>query len=356
MARSPYTREMAGISKHTNGQAADITPMRVFVLGATGTIGRAAVTALADAGHDVTVFVRPSREQDKQDKRELLATDFGLPGDVSVRMGDPLDPTSLTQQGFAGESFDVLLSCMASRNGTPQDAWAVDHAAHISALDAAQRAGVQHMILLSALCVQKPRLEFQLAKLAFEQHLMAADIKYSIVRPTAFFKSLSGQFERVRNGKPYLMFGNGALTACKPISDRDLGRFLANCIWNPERWNKILPIGGPGPALTPREQGELLFRALGMKPRFKRVPLSFLRFVISVLSAVGTLSPRARDKAELARIGYYYASESMLVWDEQHQRYDADATPEFGEDTLFDHYQALANGRAKVDLGEHAVF
>jgi divinyl chlorophyllide a 8-vinyl-reductase len=333
-----------------------ITPKRVFVLGATGTIGRAAVSALVTSGHEVTVFVRSLVEQGGKNGTESLATHLDFPEGVTVRAGNPLDPTSLAQQGFAGESFDVLLSCMASRNGTPQDAWAVDHAAHISALDAAQRAGVQHMILLSALCVQKPRLEFQRAKLAFEQHLMAAGIKYSIVRPTAFFKSLSGQFERVRNGKPYLMFGNGALTACKPISDRDLGRFLTDCIWNTERWNKVLPIGGPGPALTPRKQGELLFRALAMKPRFKRVPLSFLRAVISALSALGTLSPRARDKAELARIGYYYASESMLVWDEQHQRYDADATPEFGEDTLFEHYQALAEGRASVDLGEHAIF
>ena len=42
--------------------------------------------------------------------------------------------------------------------------------------------------------LQRPLLEFQRAKLAFEEKLQAAgDITYSIVRPTAFFKSLAGQ-------------------------------------------------------------------------------------------------------------------------------------------------------------------
>lgn len=49
-------------------------------------------------------------------------------------------------------------------------------------------------MLLSAICVQKPLLEFQRAKLKFEKELVeAGDINYSIVRPTAFFKSLAGQ-------------------------------------------------------------------------------------------------------------------------------------------------------------------
>lgn len=42
-------------------------------------------------------------------------------------------------------------------------------------------------------------LQFQKAKLAFEAELTAAgdagEIGYSIVRPTAFFKSVSGQLE-----------------------------------------------------------------------------------------------------------------------------------------------------------------
>jgi len=42
--------------------------------------------------------------------------------------------------------------------------------------------------------VQKPLLTFQLAKQKLEEEIAAAgDISYSIVRPTAFFKSLAGK-------------------------------------------------------------------------------------------------------------------------------------------------------------------
>ncbi len=64
----------------------------------------------------------------------------------------------------------------------------------MNVLETARQKGASHFVLLSAICVQKPLLEFQHAKLKFETALQAAgDITYSIVRPTAFFKSLAGQ-------------------------------------------------------------------------------------------------------------------------------------------------------------------
>jgi divinyl chlorophyllide a 8-vinyl-reductase len=117
-----------------------------------------------------------------------------------------------------------------------------------------------------------------------------------------------------------------------------------------------LPIGGPGPAITPLAQGEHLFALLGMPPRFKRVPVGLLDVIVGVLSVLGKLIPAAANKAELARIGRYYATESMLVWDAQTMRYDAQATPSFGTQTLFAHYDQLLAGQANVQLGEHSVF
>ena len=278
-----------------------------------------------------------------------------LPG-AELRLTDALTPASLRQDGFRGERFDALVSCLASRTGAPRDAWAIDYQAHVDALQAAREAGVGHMVLLSAICVQKPLLAFQHAKLAFEKHLIESGINYAIVRPTAFFKSLSGQIERVRRGKPFLLFANGQLTACKPISDADLGQYLADCLTQPERHRRILPIGGPGPAITPLQQGQYLFELMGKPPRFKHVPVGLLDTIIAVLSALGKLSSTLADKAELARIGRYYATESMLVWDEKTGRYDAVATPSTGKDTLWAHYQALVKGDQSTELGDHSVF
>lgn len=312
------------------------------MLGATGTSGRAALTALARRGHEVVAFVRPGAAE-----TEPCAM---------YRFGEVTNADSIVREGLRGETFDVMLSCLASRTGTPDDAWRIDHRAHIDALTAAQHVGVRNFILLSAICVQKPRLAFQKAKLAFEQALIESGMTYSIVRPTAFFKSLSGQVARVRSGKPFLLFGDGQLTACKPISDDDLAEYLADCVENPDLHNRILPIGGPGEAITPRQQGEMLFGLLGEEPRFRHLPVKLLDLAIGGLDLAGRLIPAAAQKAELARIGRYYATESMLVLDPTTGHYDAAATPSTGTQTLRSHYERLINGEATVERGDHSVF
>jgi divinyl chlorophyllide a 8-vinyl-reductase len=319
-------------------------PIRICLLGATGTIGGATLRALLRRGHEVTCFVR-SRPQ------AAVQVD-----DAGFRIVDMGDPAAIARDGFRGERFDAVVSCMASRTGAPRDAWAVDHQAHANVLAAAREAGVRRFVLLSAICVQKPLLAFQHAKLAFEAALRGSGLVYSIVRPTAFFKSLSGQVERVKRGKPFLLFGDGTATACKPISDRDLADYLADCLVDDRRWNRVLPIGGPGRAITPRQQGEALFALLGRQQRFRQVPLALLDGVIAALSAAARLAPSLAEKAELARIGRYYATESMLVLDPETGRYDAAATPSTGTETLFDFYQALIAGAAPPDRGDHAVF
>ena len=319
---------------------------RVCVLGGTGTIGRATVAALAGRGYEVVCFTR-----------SRAGAPAPAPEGVSVRSVDFADPRSIAEDGFRGEAFDAVVSCMASRTGAPRDAWAVDYQAHVNALEAARGAGVRRFVLLSAICVQKPLLAFQQAKLAFEKALVESGLTYSIVRATAFFKSLSGQIERVKQGQSFLMFGDGTLTACKPISDGDLATYLSDCLTDERRWNRILPIGGPGEAITPRQQGEFLGKLVGKPLRLQCAPVWLLDSIIAMLSLLGCVAPRFAEKAELARIGRYYATESMLTLDPKTGRYDAAATPSFGTETLFDYYQAIVSGViAAPERGDHAVF
>lgn len=313
---------------------------KVLLLGATGTIGRATARALIRAGIDADALIRPGA---------------AAPPDMTCLTADLSDVSTLTAIMEKG-AYTAIISCIASRTGAAADAWAVDHDANARALTAAKAAGVAHFILLSAICVQKPLLEFQRAKLAFEAKLQASGLTWSIVRPTAFFKSLSGQIARVQAGKPFLLFGDGRLTACKPISDDDLGDYLVACLTNPGAANRILPIGGPGPAITPREQGEALFELLGKPAKFRSVPVGMMDAIIGCLSLGGAIFPSMRAKADFARIGRYYATESMLVWDDVAEVYDARATPEYGSDTLCEHYRRVIAGEEDVALGEHAVF
>jgi len=160
----------------------------------------------------------------------------------------------------------------------------------------------------------------------------------------------------VRRGQPFLVFGNGNLTACKPISDDDLADYIAACLQDESRLNRILPIGGPGAAITPRQQGEALFALLGRPPKFRSVPVALLDVIVGGLGALGRISPSLAEKAELARIGRYYATESMLVLDPQTGGYDATATPSTGTQTLFDFYRSVLAGAPAPERGDHAVF
>jgi divinyl chlorophyllide a 8-vinyl-reductase len=320
-------------------------PLRIFVTGATGTIGRAVAATCAQQGYETVCLIRRS-------SRDILPIMEGM----EVREGNATDAKSFAEDGLRGEPFDVLISCLASRNGSSEDAWRIDYRANLDILEAAKSAGIKHFILLSAICVQRPMLQFQFAKLAFEKALIESGMKYSIVRPTAFFKSLSGQVARVKKGRPFLMFGDGEVTSCKPISDADLAEYIVGCIAAADRHDRILPIGGPGNAITPREQGEMLFSLLGREPKFRRVPIRFMDVVIATLRIGGTIVPALGRKAELARIGRYYATQSMLAINPTTGEYDADATPATGKDTLYAHYQRLIACDITADLGAHAVF
>jgi divinyl chlorophyllide a 8-vinyl-reductase len=290
----------------------------VTVAGATGTIGQAVLKRLQARGYQAIAL--------------------------------PRDPQSLPS------GCTAVISCMASRTGLAEDAWRVDHQAQSKLLALAKRQEVQRFVLLSAICVQRPRLPFQRAKLAFEAELRASGVPYCIVRPTAFFKSLAGQIQRVLAGKPFMVFGNGQITRCKPIADDDLADYLIDCLDHPERTNQILPIGGPGPALSPMDQVALLESLLGRKVSIRSVPVGLLRWIAGALSLAGLVSTAAREKAELARIGLYYATESMLFWDDQSGSYSEALTPETGQQRLADFYASVIRGETRVDLGAHAVF
>jgi divinyl chlorophyllide a 8-vinyl-reductase len=78
--------------------------------------------------------------------------------------------------------------------------------------------------------------------------------------------------------------------------------------------------------------------------------------IVGVLGTAGRLFPALAEKSELARIGRYYATESMLVLNPETGRYDAEATPSTGTETLFDFYAGLVSGEIAPDRGDHAVF
>lgn len=328
--------------------------VRVVVAGPTGYIGKFVTKELISRGYQVTALAREKAGIKGKMGKEDTQKEFE---GARVVFGDVTDTASISAAAF-DQPADVVVCCLASRTGGKKDSWAIDYQATKNVLDAARKAGAKHFVLLSAICVQRPLLEFQKAKLKLEDELAAAgDVTYSIVRPTAFFKSLAGQVKLVQDGKPYVMFGDGNLAACKPISEADLARFMADCISDPSKHNQLLPIGGPGGALTAKQQAQIIFRLTNLPEKYISAPVWLFDAIIGVLDLLAKAFPQMEDAAEFGRIGKYYATESMLVWDEARGAYDADATPEYGIDTLEGFFKkAVTEGLAGQELGDQAVF
>ena len=325
--------------------------MRVLLAGATGYIGQAVLRELVAQGHEVVALVRPGRKLS-------LALSDQEPSEVTDAVA-VVEAEITSDEDWAAPltNADVVVSCLASRSGAPADARLVEYEANRRLLAYAERVGVQHFVMLSAICVQIPRLAFQREKLKFEALLTESSVPATIIRATAFFRSLVGQVERVRAGKPVLLFSSGNLTACKPISDRDLARFMMSKLASPPSATAVLPIGGPGPALTPQDQGRLLCETLGQPFRTTSLPPEMFDWIRWLISPLGLVSRRMRDRMEFLRIAKFYATESMLCWDATAERYDAEVTPEYGDDTLQAFYAGLASGELKMpERGEHSLF
>lgn len=323
--------------------------VRVVVFGATGYIGRVVVREFCTAGYSVTAFARRRAGVGGKQREDDVKRDLSP---ANVVFGEVCDASTLPVAFETDQEYKstIVVSCLASRTGGIADSDRIDYQATYDVLRAAQVANVRHFVLLSAVCVQKPLLAFQHAKLRFEAALEDAatqdpSFSFAIVRPTAFFKSLAAQVEGMKKGGLYIMFGDGALAKCNALSERDLARFIVLCASDEAKRNQVLPIGGPGQPITPKEQAEMVFRLLGRDPKFLSLPIALMDGIINVLDGLSRVFPGLKDAAEFGRIGKYYATEDMTG-------------PSFGEDTLEAFFADAVKdgGMANQDLGDAKVF
>mmetsp|Transcript_13830 Transcript_13830/g.30109 ORF Transcript_13830/g.30109 Transcript_13830/m.30109 type:complete len:256 (-) Transcript_13830:1010-1777(-) len=181
--------------------------------------------------------------------------------------------------------------------------------------------------------------KLQQAKLEFEEKLAEqSEMSYSIIRPTAFFKSVSGQLESILQGNSYVLFGDGAVTQCNPIEEGELAMYMCDSSleeYKEQRWGKILNVGGPDAPLTNKMLGEMMFKAIDKPAKFVYVPTEVFDFSISMIEFIAKNWPSQKwdDVLETSKIGKYYAVEDMLTTDDKEK---------FGSIGMMDHFEKIA--------------
>lgn len=314
------------------------------VAGATGYIGKSVVREAVRQGYKTYALVRDPQKLETKEGKASFEQFFG---GAQVVKCDVTDEKEL-EKVFAeitsdNKKIDAVVSCLASRSGIKKDAYLIDYQATLNCLEAGRVVGAGHFVLLSAFCVKNPWLQFQQAKLKFEAALQdQTDMTWSIVRPTAFFKSVSGQLEVVQSGAPYVAFGDGEVTRCNPIAESDLATYLMDCVTDKTRHQRIINLGGPDEPLTMKMQGGMLFNATGMEPNFAFAPVWIFDLVINSLQFLADItgSEKLENAAETGRIGKYYAVEDMLT---------TDPSEKYGTITLQEHYNRIAQEGQEYD-------
>eukprot|EP00956_Cyclotella_meneghiniana_P005972 scaffold7802_cov71-Cyclotella_meneghiniana.AAC.7 len=316
-----------------------------IVAGATGYIGRAVVRECISRGYHTVSLVRNTTSASKDDA--LIGSSL-----VQCNVVDEEELNKIVTEIANGKHLmlasssttqpppiDLLVSCLASPSGIESEVYSIDYSATLSFLNAGRTNNARHFVLLSAFCCRNPVLKLQQAKLKFESQLASqSDMSYSIVRPTAFFKSVSGQFESISKGNSYVLFGDGEVTHCNPICERDLATYMCDCAletYKEARWNRILNIGGPDEPLSNRQLAEMMFQSIGKPPKFVYVPTQIFDVSIGMIEVIAKNFPSQKweDVLETAKIGKYYAVEDMLTTNENEK---------FGKRKMMDHFEQIA--------------
>lgn len=328
-------------SKRKNGR-----PKACIVAGATGYIGRAVVRESIARGYETFALVRNATAVvDSPWGREAYGSAFD---GATVLQCDVSDGEALTallsdlesgSSGDGGVDVDVLVSCLASPSGIEKEVYSIDYQATLNLLHAGrdELISARHFVLLSAFCVRNPLLKLQQAKLDFEAQLCAqTDLTYSIVRPTAFFKSVSGQLESIMDGNSYVLFGDGSVTSCNPIAEEELAEFMMNSAVEEGMKNRVLNVGGPDEPLTNKMLGEMMFKSIGKRQKFVYVPTWIFDASIDLIDFISEKKGRTQkweDVLETAKIGKYYAVEDMLT---------TDPVEKYGVRTMQSHFDKIA--------------
>ena len=217
--------------------------MKTLVIGATGLLGHEICRRLTDAGRPTRALVRRTSDQGKRAELERLG--------VELVEGDLKDQASLSRACTGMQSVISTASSTFSRQ-SGDSIESVDQKGQLALVDAARKAGVEHVVFISFR--ENPTIQYPLtvAKRAVEHALQASGMDYTILQASYFMEvwlTPALGFD-VANGKVRL-YGDGS-HPISWISYRDVARAAVAAVTEPTARNMIVELGGPQ-ALSARE-------------------------------------------------------------------------------------------------------
>ncbi|MEU6534288.1 NAD(P)H-binding protein [Streptomyces sp. NPDC047000] len=208
--------------------------MTILVTGARGNVGRRVLDRLHAAGHDLRASGR-------------------TPGDLTVPDGVETAELDLTRPA----GFDAALNGVDSVFLYAEPDGAKD------LFEAAARAGVRHVVLLSSATVSGPAAAtdpLALHHAAVEDALAASGVPGTVLRPGAFAGNALGWSHTIGAGQPVRLPYPDAHTA--PVHEDDIADVAAAVLGDASSAGRTLTFSGPR-SMTFREQLAVIGGLLG---------------------------------------------------------------------------------------------
>jgi NAD(P)H dehydrogenase (quinone) len=249
--------------------------MSVVVTGATGHLGRLAVESLLERGVPAADITATGRSV------EPLA-DLAARG-VRVAVADFHDPASL-DAAFAGAEKVLLVSSGSFDDRAGQ---------HRNAIDAAVRAGVQHVVYTSGPKATTSRLLLMADHAATEKALAASGLTHTVLRDGWYVENYTGQVDTYLQHGMVGAAGDG-LVSIAPR--RDYAEAAAVVLTTDGHEGKVYELGGE--ALTLAQIAGLISTETGREIAYTDVPVETLT---GILVGAGFPEPVAAVFADVDR-------------------------------------------------------
>lgn len=242
----------------------------ILLAGGTGTLGALVVQSLTARGLGVRVLTRDPRRADHL-KHDL----------VEVVVGDVRDAAAMER---AMSNVQVVISAIQGFSGQGSDSpRTVDFQGNVNLIRAAQRAQVEHFILVSVqgAALDHP-MELHRMKYQAEQDLQESGLSWTIIRPTASMETwvqLIGA-PLVKTGRT-VIFGRG-VNPINFVSMLDVARVVERVLAEPNLRGTIIEVGGPE-NLSFEQVLKVVASETGRPSRAVRVPPGVLRVMAAIL-------------------------------------------------------------------------
>lgn len=244
-----------------------------LVTGATGGLGRRIVRLLREREMPVRAFVRLTSRYGELEHRgaEIFIGDLQQDKDI--------------HKACKGIQYVIIA------HGSDGNAQALDYRANIELIDQAKEAGVQHVVFISVLGVDRGYEDAPVfkGKREVEKYLQASGLNYTILRPAGFSSNLLPLAERFRQTGIYLLIGDPK-SRTSIVSTDDLAQIAVDSVSVEGARNQIFPVGGPD-ILQRQDIPRIFGRIFNREPILINPPLFLLD---GVRSAVGVLNPQAQ--------------------------------------------------------------